>query len=158
VSISHEDFFSCAGEPRTEEHKLPDGKTILVSEMGGDEWTEVQAETMRARLLNNGKDPFLDARVIVRSCMDADKKPIFFRPILSGDKDHDKAELAKYQEQLQKIMKRPVRVFQPLMDRVNRVNFADEESYEALKKKSATAASDGSSSSPETPDTSTSEA
>ena len=75
MSISHEDFFSCAGEPRTEEHKLPDGKTILVSEMGGDEWTEVQAETMRARLLNNGKDPFLDARVIVRSCMDADKKP-----------------------------------------------------------------------------------
>ena len=158
MSSQHEDFFSCAGESRTEEHKLPNGAVVYVGEMGGDEWIEVEAETMRARMLGNGKDPLLDARVIVRSVMNADKTAlVFFRPNLNGEKDHDKAEMARYEEQLRKIMKQPWRVFKPLMDKVNRVNFADEESYESLKKKSESAASAGSSSSPETPDTSTCE-
>ena len=125
--------------------------------MGWDEWIEVEAESMRARLLGNGKDPFLDARVVVRSVMKPDKSPVFFRPVMTGDKDHDKAELAKYEQQLQKIMKQPAHYFKPFMDKINRANFADQASYEALKKKSETANSDGSSSSPETPDTSTSE-
>ena len=126
--------------------------------MGWDEWTEVQAETMRARLLGNGTDPFLDARVVVRSVMKPDKSPAFFRPILNGDKDHDKAQLAKYEQQLQKIMKQPVHYFKPFMDKINRANFADQASYEELKKKYATENSDGSSSSPETPGESTSAA
>lgn len=156
-ATNYEDFFACAGESRAEEHTLPNGKVVWIGEMGGDEWVEIEAETMRARTLN-GKDPLLDARVIVRSVMNADKAAlVFFRPILNGDKNHDKAELARYEEQLKKIMKMPWRVFKPLMDKVNRVNFADEASYLSLKKKSETDASAGSSSLPETPGESTSE-
>ena len=154
--MTPDDLFGSYGDLRREKHTLPDGKTVYVGEISCEEWGEIEGETFRESELH-GKDRFYNGRWFVRSLVNEDNTPVFARPILNGDPDHDKAVRKKYQEALEKIAAMPYRVSKPILDKINRMNYASIAEYEQIKKKLGTATSDGSSNSPETQETSLSE-
>lgn len=154
--MTPDDLFGSYGDLRREKHTLPDGKTVYVGEISCEEWGEIEGETMRESELH-GKDRFYNGRWFVRSLMNEDNTPVFARHVMNGDPEHDKAVRKAYQETLEKIATMPYRVSKPILDKINRMNYASNAEYERLKKRFAIDTSDGSSSSPETPETSLSE-
>lgn len=145
-------FFAAAGATRREQHVLPDGTVLYVGEVGADEWLEIEDETQDYRARNNtSRDPLIDARLVVRSVVDAENQYVFKRFTPTGDPDKDKAGLEAYEAELWKIIKTPRRVGIPLLRAVNRVNFAGDAAVADLKKKSASETSAGSCSSAATP-------
>jgi hypothetical protein len=149
---------AAAGAPRREPHTLPGGQIVYVGEVGTDEWLEIEAETMDW-CQRHGKlvDPYLDARLVIRSVTDADNKLLSPRFTPSGDPDKDRPALEAYEAELVKITRSVRRVGHPLLRLVNRVNFATDAELAALKKKSDGETSAGSSSSATAPDSSISE-